>query len=163
MIQIDVPMPESCYHCPMHNEYDYMCSVLPLIQAIQHDVRYSTEKRSKYCPLIEIPEKEHFKLTPPEKCGDCEGMLPYGEKHYCHMDAISSKCSGQDISTIFVDPESRPDWCPIMQMNGKIEEMPPDKREDFDKLMIGLSSLFGGANKLEEDDARGIQRTEKEQ
>ena len=142
MIQIDMEMPKSCSKCPFFdNDYE-TCPLVSMIPAIQKDVRYSTDKRSQYCPMKEIPE-EHFKLEVPEKCGDCKSMAPYGQKYYCHMDALSSDSPHQDISTIFIEPESRPNWCPMIRLNKTVESMSPDRRTEFDKFATGLSALFG--------------------
>ena len=151
MIQINIPMPESCLKCPFFNEEYETCPLVPMVPAMQRDVKNSTDKRWKYCPLREVSEKKNFKLKTPEKCKDCSSMSLYGQKYYCHMDAIFPENQQQDISTIFVDPESKPDWCPIDEMNDNLKDMPPEKRDNFDKLMSGLSVLFGNDNMLEEE------------
>lgn len=150
MIQINIPMPENCSKCPFFNNEYKTCPIVPMVPAMQKDVKNSANKRYKFCPLREVPEKKNYRLKVPEKCGKCSSMLSYGQKYYCHMDAISPKNPQQDISTIFVDPESKPIWCPISKINTTLSEMTPEKRSDFDKIMYGLSALFGNDNMMED-------------
>ena len=135
MIQIDMQMPESCLDCPF---YDEICPLVPFA-----DVAKNKQNRSQCCPLHEVPEKEHFKFETPEQCVNCQSMMPFGDNYYCHMEAISPDNSQQDISTIFVDPELRPGWCPMIRLNDKIKDLTPKQRETIDKLATGLSELFG--------------------
>ena len=153
MIQIDMEMPESCSKCLFFDNGYGTCPLVPMIPAMQRDVKNSIDKRSKHCPLKEVPE-EHFKLEVPEKCGDCKSMTPYGQKYYCHTDALSSDSPHQDISTIFIEPESRPDWCPMIRLNKAVESMPPDRQAEFDKIATGLSALFGSVQVAKEDETK---------
>lgn len=91
MIQINIPMPESCTKCPFFNDEYETCPIVPMVPAMQNDVRNSVDKRSEYCPMKEVPEEEHFKFEIPEKCGECKSMAPYGKNHYCHMAGYFSK------------------------------------------------------------------------
>ena len=152
MIQIDMPMPESCSKCPFL-DYEYkICPILPMDPVMHYSVSLSTNERCKFCPLQEVPEKKDFEFEIPEKCGDCKSMTPYGEKYYCHMDAISPENSQQDISTIFVNPESRPVWCPTVKMNETFKAMPPERKEQFNKIATGLSALFGSVQVKKEEE-----------
>ena len=85
----------------------------------------------------------HEKLDSSEKCKDCHSMSHFGDHAYCRLESISPINSQQDISTIYVDPENKPSWCPIDKTNAALEEMPPEKREKADMIMKGLSAVFG--------------------
>lgn len=62
MIQIDIPMPESCSQCPCHDYDDIMdecsCNIEPEIWRIPEYI--ATVKRDERCPLKEVlePPKE---------------------------------------------------------------------------------------------------------
>lgn len=80
----------------------------------------------------------------PEKCIDCLSIrliIPAGG-HYCAAHITNPEL---DISTNAVDPESRPEWCPIDKMNESIRGMTPEKREAFKKVAEGMSVLFEGS------------------
>lgn len=80
----------------------------------------------------------------PEKCLDCLSirlMIPTGE-HYCAARITNPEL---DISTNAVDPNNRPEWCPIGKMNESIIGMTPEKREAFKKVVEGMSVLFEGS------------------
>ena len=100
--------------------------------------------------MYEPEEKKHFSYSVPDKCKDCKSICeypsPFGDKFYCHMNSIQSNNSQQDISTCYVDPETRPKWCPMEKMNKELEIMDPEKREQFDKVAEGLSVIFGAAS-----------------
>ena len=91
---------------------------------------------------------KHIKLDSPVKCDDCKSMYTIGLCYFCHMAAISPDNSQQDISTIYVDPNSKPDWCPIDKVNTTLEEMSPEKREKADMIMKGMSAFFGSDGML---------------
>lgn len=97
--------------------------------------------------VYEPEEKKHFSYSVPDKCKDCKSIGeyqgPFGGKFYCHMNSIQPDNSQQDISTCYVDPETRPKWCPMEKMNKELEIMDPEKREQFDKVAEGLSVIFG--------------------
>lgn len=79
----------------------------------------------------------------PEKCIDCLSirlMIPTGG-HYCASRVTNPEL---DISTNAVDPESKPEWCPIDKMNESIRGMTPEKREAFKKVAEGMNALFEG-------------------
>ena len=153
MIQIDMDMPKTCVKCPIL-DYDYkICPLIPHVPAMQKTVSQAldTDNRSEHCPLQEIPEKEHFKFKIPKKCKDCKSMFSDGPNFYCHMEVVSPENSESDISTVYVDPESRPEWCSIVKMNKMFETMPPERREEFDKIATGLSALFGSVQVSKEE------------
>jgi hypothetical protein len=90
-------------------------------------------------------EPKFKKLKVPEKCGECKSCnaAPTGLP-YCRMKAVSSVNSQMDISSIDVNIDSRPAWCPIIKINDELDRMPFEKRAKFEKLITGLSSCFGG-------------------
>lgn len=94
--------------------------------------------------------KNHFSYNVPDKCKDCkcvgEYSGPLGGKFYCHLKSVDLNNIQQDISTFYVDPETRPEWCPMEKMNKDLDAMDPEKREQFDKIAEGLSLLFGAAS-----------------
>ena len=93
-------------------------------------------------------EKKHIKLNSPEKCGDCKSLAKFGRFNFCHMASISPDNPQQDISSIYVDPEDKPEWCPIDRTNMMLDELDPDKREKADMIMKGLSAFFGSDGML---------------
>lgn len=101
-------------------------------------------------PYDETEEERHFTYNIPDKCKDCisvgEYPGPLGSKFYCHMNSIQPNDVQQDISTCYVDPETRPEWCPMEKINKELEMMAPEKREQFNKIAEGLSLLFGAAS-----------------
>lgn len=61
-----------------------------------------------------------MKLKVPEKCDECAYIRPwYHGKFICS--AVSFDDPQVDISTTYVDPASKPDWCPIDKPNEKKE------------------------------------------
>lgn len=61
MIQIDIPMPESCAECPlktvdedMYGDYFYCCPVIKAV--IRGNKRH--KKRFRHCPLKEVKENK---------------------------------------------------------------------------------------------------------
>ncbi len=94
-------------------------------------------------------ETENIKLKQPEKCKDCKSCHNYSEnKFYCGM--ATSENPELDISTIYLkDLNNRPDWCPIVKINKSLDEMPQDKRDQFNILAKGLAALFGSEEGFE--------------
>lgn len=94
--------------------------------------------------------KNHFSYNVPDKCKDCKSVGKYpdplGGKFYCHMKTVNPNNVQQDISTCYVDPETRPEWCPMEKMNKDLDAMDSEKRGQFDKVAEGLSVLFGAAS-----------------
>ena len=98
---------------------------------------------SKYEPYAVDPQFKKLKV--PEKCGKCRNCsVAITGSPYCRMEAASSVNPQMDISSIYVDIDSRPIWCPIIKMNDELNKMPFEKRAEFEKLVTGLSSWFGG-------------------
>lgn len=90
-------------------------------------------------------EPQLKKLKVPEKCGKCRSCsVAITGSPYCRMEAASSVNSQMDISTIYVNVDSRPVWCPIIKMNDELDRMPFEKRAEFEKLRTWLSSWLGG-------------------
>ena len=85
----------------------------------------------------------HEKLDSSEKCKDCHNMSHFGDHAYCRIEGMSLINSQQDISTIYVDPESKPSWCPIDKTNAALETLSPEQRDKMDTIMKGFSAAFG--------------------
>lgn len=97
----------------------------------------------KYEPYAVEPKFKKLKV--PEKCGKCQNCsVAITGAPYCRMEVIPSVNSQTDISSIYVNIDSRPVWCPIIKANDELDRMPFEKRAEFEKLITGLSSLFGG-------------------
>lgn len=96
----------------------------------------------KYEPYAVEPQFKKLKV--PEKCKECKScQVAINGSLYCTMGVVSSDNPQMNISTICVDPDLRPIWCPIIKMNNELDEMPIEKRSNIDKLITGLTSLFG--------------------
>ena len=94
-------------------------------------------------------ETENIKLKQPEKCKDCSSCRELPAKtFYCGM--AGSENPEMNITTIYIkDTDSRPDWCPIVKFNKSLEEMPQEKRDQFNVLAKGLAALFGNEQGFE--------------
>lgn len=93
------------------------------------------------CPQLKVPEccKE---------CKSCAAMPP--DIAYCHMASIQPNTMQQDIVSSYIkDPDKRPEWCPIVKMNGELKTMDAEKRNEFVKIITGLCALFGSSSSLE--------------
>lgn len=88
-------------------------------------------------------ETENIKLKQPEKCKDCSSCRELTTKtFYCGMAGLENP--KMNITTIYIkDTDSRPDWCPVAKINKSLDEMPQDKRDQFNVLAKGLAALFG--------------------
>lgn len=53
MIQIDMPMPATCYDCPCC----YDCMSCALTEKSEFDFEICDEQRMPYCPLQDVPDK----------------------------------------------------------------------------------------------------------
>ena len=60
------------------------------------------------------------------------------------MEAASPVNSQMDISTVYVNTDSRPVWCPIIKVNNGLDRMPFEERSEFNKLITKLFSWPGG-------------------
>lgn len=93
-----------------------------------------------------------FKVPP--CCKECSSLIEYtgplGRKFYCHMKAIDPTAQHQDISTIFVDPETRPEWCPMVDCLKVYSTLEPKAKEGADMFLRGLAILFNSEDLLEE-------------
>ena len=93
-----------------------------------------------------------FKVPP--CCKECSSLIEYpgplGSKFYCHMKAIDPTAQQQDISTIFVDPETRPEWCPMVDCLKGYSTLEPKAKEGADMFLRGLAILFNCEDLLEE-------------
>ena len=98
-------------------------------------------------------ETENIKLKQPEKCKNCTSCnthLTTGNS-YCGM--ATAENPEMNITTIYIkDLNSRPDWCPIIKINKTLEEMPQEKRDQFNVLAKGLAALFGCEQGFEKDE-----------
>jgi len=97
-------------------------------------------------------ETENIRLKQPEKCKDCTSCRELSAKtFYCGM--AGSEHPEMNITTIYIkDPNSRPDWCPIVKLNKSLKEMPQDKRDQFNIFAKGLAALFGNEEGFEIDE-----------
>lgn len=148
---------------PMHSYPgpDYSPRVMPIEPEVKWypeeereclEKKYASYNEGSYSDLIFEEKYEPYAVEPqfkkmkvPEKCKECKScQAAITGSPYCNMAAISSDNPQMNISTIYVDPDSRPIWCPIIKMNNELDEMPIEKRSNIDKLMTGLTSLFGG-------------------
>ncbi len=76
----------------------------------------------KYEPYAEEPKFKKLKV--PEKCGECKSCnAAITGSPYCRMEAASSVNSQMDISSIYVNIDSRPVWCPIIKVNDELDRM----------------------------------------
>ena len=93
----------------------------------------------------EAIEPKFRKLKVPEKCGECRSCnTAITLSPYCRMEAASSVNSQMDISSIYVNIDSRPVWCPIIKVNDALDRMPFEKRAEIEKLITELSPWLGG-------------------
>lgn len=97
----------------------------------------------KYEPYAIEPKFKKLKI--PEKCGECRSCSAVITRSpYCRMEAASPFNSKTDISSIYVNIDSRPIWCPIIKMNDELDRMPFEKRSKIEKLITELSPWLGG-------------------
>ena len=86
-----------------------------------------------------------MKLKMPETCGDCQSKIQMNvDGFYCTMPHGSPE---QDISTVRVSLDSRPDWCPVVKMNETISKL--GAKEQL--AVRAMSILFGADNMFEEE------------
>ncbi len=78
-------------------------------------------------------------------------MSLFGDHAYCRMESMSPSNSQHDISTAYVDPESKPSWCPIDKTNATLEMLSPEQRDKMDTIMKGFSAAFGLDQKAGDD------------
>lgn len=107
----------------------------------------------KFEPYAVDPQFKKLKV--PEKCGKCRSCnAAITGSPYCRMEAASLVNSQMDISTIYVDVNSRPTWCPMIKMSNELDRMPFEQRAKFEKFRTVLSSLFGEEDLWEMPDAK---------
>ena len=89
----------------------------------------------------------------PNCCKECKSLGEYpwviGNKYYCHMKAIEPVNQCMDISTIYIDPETRPDWCPMIDVQKSFQDLDPKKKEAVEMVIRGLAIMFDAENWLE--------------
>ena len=90
----------------------------------------------------------------PKCCKECKSLGEYpwvagSCKFYCHMKAIEPVNQCQDISTIYIDPETRPDWCPMIDVQKSLQALDPKKKEAVEMVIRGLAIIFDAENLLE--------------
>lgn len=106
---------------------------------------------AKYEPYAVEPRFKKLKV--PEKCGKCQSCnAAITGSPYCRMEVASSVNPQMDISSVYVNIDSRPVWCPIIKINNELDEMPIEKRSNIDNLITGLTSLLGGEDLWEEEE-----------
>ena len=148
---------------PMHSYPgpDYSPRVMPIEKEVkwypeeereQLENKYASYNEGSFSDLIFEEKFEPYAVEPqfkklkvPEKCGKCQSCnAAITGSPYCRMEAASSVNSQMDISSIYVNIDSRPIWCPIIKMNNELDEMPIEKRSYIDNLITGITLLFGG-------------------
>ena len=114
--------------------------------------KYASYNEGSYSDLIFEEKYEPYAIEPkfkkvkvPEKCGECHSCnTTISGSPYCRMEAASPVNSQMNISSTYVDINSRPVWCPIVKVNDELDRMPLEKRAKIEKLIVGLSLWFGG-------------------
>ena len=147
---------------PMHSYPgpDYSPRIMPIEKEVkwypeeerEHlEEKYASYNEGSFSDLIFEEKYEPYAVEPkfkklkvPEKCGECRSCnAAITGSPYCHMESISPNNSQMDISTVYVDIDSRPNWCPIIKTNEELERMPIENRQHIDNLIVSLSSLCG--------------------
>lgn len=137
-----------CYNhgCPYYNGVQDICGEI-------EDVGYSygdcKEKLHNDAIALlkeqDAVEPKFKKLKVPEKCGECRSCnTAITGSSYCRTETASLVNSQMDISSIYVNVDSRPVWCPIIKANNELDRMPFEKRAELEKLITGLSPWIGG-------------------
>ena len=135
-------------------------------EAGEHKYVYLSKEDAEY--ILEILKKyekqnEPVRLKEPNCCRECKSIEQLnGSTYYCHMIAILPPDEQQDIASKYLNPDERPEWCPISKTNRQIEAMEPKEQEKVCTLIKGLSVMFGDRNFLsgvkftdEEDNQNG--------
>lgn len=149
--------------CPMRSylDPDYRTRIKPIEKEVKWypeeereclEKKYASYNEGSFNDLIFEEKFEPYAIEPklkklkvPEKCGECKSCnVAITGSTYCRMGAASSVNSQMDISSIYVNIDSRPVWCPIIKMNDELDRIPIEKRMEFEKLLTGLSSWLGG-------------------
>ena len=154
---------------PMHSYPgpDYSPRIMPIEKEVKWypeeereclEKKYASYNEGSFSDLIFEEKFEPYAIEPkfkklkvPEKCGECKSCnIAITGSPYCYMEAISPNNSQMDISSIYVDINSRPVWCPIIKTNKELDAMPIENRANIDKIITGLSSLNGSDDLWEE-------------
>lgn len=86
-----------------------------------------------------------MRLRVPETCGECNSKIQMDvDKFYCTMPSGHPE---SDISTVRVNLDSRPDWCPLVKMNETISNLSYQEQ----LAVKGMSILFGATDVFEYD------------
>ena len=86
-----------------------------------------------------------MKLKLPETCGECQSKIQMSpDGFYCTMPCGSPE---QDISTVRVNLDSRPGWCPVAKMNETVSKL--SYKEQL--AVKAMSILFGGLDVFEDE------------
>lgn len=97
-------------------------------------------------------EPQFKKLKVPEKCGECRSCnAAITGSPYCRIEAASPINQQADVSSIYVDIDSIPVWCPIIKTNNELDRMPFEERAKLEKLIAELSPWLGEEDLWEED------------
>ena len=86
-----------------------------------------------------------MKLKIPATCGDCKSKIQMNvDKIYCTMPHGSPE---QDIRTVQISLDSRPDWCPMARLSESISKL--GYKEQL--AVMGMTTLFGGLDMFEDE------------
>lgn len=90
--------------------------------------------------FITSPNDSYLKLTVPKCCKECSSA-----RFSYHTDKNKQwwSCGMADARYNFVNPDTIPDWCPIVKTNETLDQMPAEKRKQFDSIARGLRAIFG--------------------
>lgn len=147
VVVTDMDMPACCAVCEFRHPFaniGYLCKRKPDKPFVPNGLR------PEWCPLAEVEQNKPVHLEEPEYCKECKSISQINEENwYCHMSAVLPENSQLDISTVMVDPEGKPEWCPITKINKQLDDLPPSKREKAWMIINGLSALFGNDNFLD--------------
>ena len=104
-----------------------------------------------HCFRTNFKDSVHLKVPKfkiPEKCKDCHNVyMPFGvpltEDRYCNLKLVSIEDPQLDMSVTKIDLESRPDWCPLIEVNDKMDAMDSEQKLNMMVLMGMLEKFWG--------------------
>lgn len=162
------------YIRPMHSYPgpDYSPRVMPIEEEAQWypeeererlEEKYASYNEGSFSDLIFEEKFEPYAVEPqfkklkvPEKCGECRSCnASITGSPYCRIEATSPINPQADISSIYVNIDSRPVWCPIIKTNDELNRMPFEERTKLEKLIAELSPWLGGEDLWEKEDKNG--------
>ena len=93
--------------------------------------------------LAEFGRVIQIKLHVPYCCGECVYVRIIENDAFCGNYNVSPEMKMLDISSLSIDLSKRPEWCPIVALNRKIDALPEEKQEALDNFSKALETLFG--------------------